>query len=65
MWLGTVAIRASETMFVIAKLLKTTVFSSGVRFVNRHSFSTACTSETTLRKLNSSFNVLRSKYLKF
>ena len=64
MWLGTVAIRASKTIFVIAKLLKTTVFSSAVRFGNRHSFSTVCTSETTLRKLDSSFNVLRSKYLR-
>ena len=34
MWLGTVAIRASETIFDIAKLLKTTILPSRERFRN-------------------------------
>ena len=58
MWLGTVAIRAWKTISDIAKHSKTTVLPSRVRFRNHQTFSTVCTSETTLRKLGSFFIVL-------
>ena len=58
MWLGTVAIRAWKTIFDVARLLKTAILPSRVRFQNPQSFTTIFTLERTLRKLESSFIVL-------
>ena len=58
MWIGTGAIRAWKTIFEIAKLLKTTIRPSRVRFPCRQRFNTLCTLETIFRKLHSSFILL-------
>ena len=50
-WVGTGAIRAWKTIFEIAKLLKTTIRPSRVRFRCRQRFNTLCTLETIFRKL--------------
>ena len=57
-WVGTGAIRAWKTIFEIAKLLKTTICPSRVRFRYCQRFNTLCTLEAILRKLYSSFNLL-------
>ena len=57
-WVGTKVIRAWKTIFEVAKLLKTTIRPSSMRFRYRQRFNTLCTLETILRKLNSSFILL-------
>ena len=52
-WVRTGAIRASKTIFEIAKFLKTTIRPFEVRFRYRHRFNTPCTLETISRKLYS------------
>ena len=60
-WVGTGAIRAWKIIFEIAKLLKTTIRSSRVRFWNRCSSNPLCTSEKILMKLHSYFILLLHK----
>ena len=57
-WVGTGAIRAWKTIFDIAKLWKTTIRPSIVRFRYRQRFNILCTLKTILRKLHSSFILL-------
>ena len=57
-WVGTGALRAWKTIFEIAKLLKTIICPSRVRFWYHQRFNTLCTLETILRKLHSSFTLL-------
>ena len=48
-WVGTGAIRDWKIIFEIAKLLKTTIHPSRVKFRNPQSFNTLCKLETILR----------------